>query len=162
MSPIIRVSKHDDHYVSINRYGLEDTRLSFKARGLLAYLLTKPDGWMINFRHLMKVGPDGEWSVLAALKELETCGYLSRSRRRLENGKFTWEQTLSDLPADHAEVSHAWVTSTHSKYLSTKGLEKSSGKGLLKDPSSENDREWCRLCHGPIGVSTHPCACEPE
>lgn len=94
---IIR-AKRKTNFTIISNVGMEDERLSFKARGVLAYVLTKPDHWQVNERHLATVGPDGVTLVRAALKELETYGYLQRVRQRGDNGKFTWVSIVYDEP----------------------------------------------------------------
>lgn len=93
---IIRVSKRE-RFVVMDKTGLEDSRLSFRAKGLLAYLLTKPDDWTINYRQLVKVGPDRKTATLSALQELESNGYLVRERRHLL-GRYSWIQTLYETP----------------------------------------------------------------
>lgn len=40
---IIRVEKHTKNFVILNKVFLEDKRLSFKSKGILTYLLSKPD-----------------------------------------------------------------------------------------------------------------------
>lgn len=42
---IVRVSKRDSSYAIIDPYFLSDERLSWKAKGLLGYLLSKPTNW---------------------------------------------------------------------------------------------------------------------
>ena len=95
---IVRVQKHENPYVIIDKTILEDDRLTFKARGLAAYLLGKPDDWSISERHLVKCGPDGAAAIRSGLKELEEAGYLKRNRRRTDDGKFSWEATLYEVP----------------------------------------------------------------
>jgi hypothetical protein len=88
MSTIIRTNKKDNPYVMIDKYGLNDERLSWKAKGLLAYLLSKPDDWQIYESDLINRGPDGRDSVRTALRELEANGYLQRRQLRNEDGSF--------------------------------------------------------------------------
>lgn len=95
---IVRVQKHENPYVIIDKTILEDDRLTFKARGLAAYLLGKPDDWSISERHLVECGPDGAAAIRSGLKELEEAGYLKRNRRRTDDGKFAWEATLYEIP----------------------------------------------------------------
>jgi hypothetical protein len=90
---IIRVSKRE-RFVVMDKTGLEDPRLGFRTKGLLAYLLTKPDDW---YRQLEKVGPDGKTAVLKALSELEQNGYLTRERRHVD-GRYDWIQVLHEVP----------------------------------------------------------------
>ncbi len=93
----IRISK-DRNYSVINNTVLNDKRLTWKAKGLAAYLLSKPDDWQIDRDRLADQSEDGVTAVRSALKELEDCGYLRRTRRRSDNGKFPWEHTLFEIP----------------------------------------------------------------
>lgn len=77
---------------------LRDRVLSFKARGVLAYLLSMPDGWQTSSERLARVGPDGRDSIRSALRELEDRGYLLRVRRRQPDGTFTTETIVHDVP----------------------------------------------------------------
>lgn len=85
---IIRTNKRENPYVMIDKYGLNDERLSWKAKGLLAYLLSKPDDWQVYERDLIKRATDGRDAVRTAMRELEAHGYLSRRQIRGENGSF--------------------------------------------------------------------------
>jgi hypothetical protein len=87
---IIRTPNRE-RFVVIDKSSVEDDRLSWKARGLLAYLLSKPDGWHVYTSQLAKASPDGRASVLSGLRELENSGYIVRSRGRKEDG--TWDST---------------------------------------------------------------------
>jgi len=84
---IIRTPNRD-RYTIVSKVPLEDERLSWKARGLLAYLLSKPDNWTVMVAHLVKQAPDGRSSVMTALVELERAGYIVRTKRRGDSGRF--------------------------------------------------------------------------
>lgn len=77
---------------------LEDTSLSFKARGLLAYLLSRPDGWHTDATELASCGPDGRTAMLSGLRELEEAGYLHRKQFRDAQGQFFTECWVQDTP----------------------------------------------------------------
>jgi hypothetical protein len=94
---IIR-AKRKTNYTIMSNVGLEDNRLSLKAKGMLAYLLSKPDNWQVSDRQLSTIGPDGRTAVQAALKELETYGYLNRTRVRREDGTFCGQSIVYDEP----------------------------------------------------------------
>lgn len=100
---IIRVSKRE-RYVTIDKTGIEDASLSFRATGLLAYLLSKPNDWSISYRQLSKVKKDGEHSVREGLKELTESGYLHRERKQFKNGQWGWDQVLYETPNRAAEI----------------------------------------------------------
>lgn len=100
---IIRV-KHNSDFVVMNKTGLEDPELSFKAKGLLAYLLSKPDNWKANISHLSTVSKDGKSAVASGLKELEKNGYLQREATRNEDGTIKeWESTIFEIPVNPPE-----------------------------------------------------------
>jgi hypothetical protein len=76
-------------WVVISKIAIEDTRLSWKARGMHAYLLSRPDNWNVIVTHLMKQSPDGRAIVLACIKELKEAGYITRlGQGKDEQGRF--------------------------------------------------------------------------
>jgi hypothetical protein len=77
----IRVDRRD-HWTTVDRVTVNDDRLSFKARGILIWLLDKPDGWRVRSKDIENAGTEGREAVRAALRELESAGYLTRSRHR--------------------------------------------------------------------------------
>ncbi|MBB71502.1 MAG: hypothetical protein CMF50_03805 [Legionellales bacterium] len=85
---IIRMHKRDVPYVQIRKYCFEDRRLSWKARGLLGYLLSLPSDWKIYVADLVKRAPDGKTSVYSALNELQGAGYVKPVQIRDESGRF--------------------------------------------------------------------------
>lgn len=98
---IIRTARKQRFTIIDNRI-LENDGLSFKAKGLLSYLLSRPDDWQVNDAHLSTIGPDGEAAVRSALKELEVAGYLVRVRSQGERGRFEWTSYLYDEPQKKA------------------------------------------------------------
>ena len=84
MPGIIRVEHRRDPYVVIDRRPLEDERLSWAARGLLAYLLAKPDDWELRVSDLRRRGDLGRDGVHRLLKQLQTLGYIRRKQVRDE------------------------------------------------------------------------------
>lgn len=78
-----------DAYARILNSTLCDARLSFKARGILCYLLSKPTNWRTILKDLTNQAPEGKASVVAGLNELETHGYLKRMQRPKVAGKYT-------------------------------------------------------------------------
>jgi hypothetical protein len=82
------VKTKDNPYVMIDKYGINDERLSWKAKGLLVYFLSKPDNWTIMIEDVIKHGKDGRDAVRAGIRELEEYGYVVRFQLRGERGKF--------------------------------------------------------------------------
>ncbi|MCP3940161.1 MAG: hypothetical protein GY710_01595 [Desulfobacteraceae bacterium] len=67
---------------------LNDDRLSWKAKGLLIYLLSKPDDWQVYIKNLVKQSKDGMDSTYAGIKELIKAGYIIKTDIKDEKGIF--------------------------------------------------------------------------
>lgn len=96
---IIRVEKNRDNpYVIMNKTPLEDSGLTWKAKGLLSYLLSKPDNWKPIREELAKASIDGIRAVRSALKELEEAGYMKRHPMRKDGKIVAWEHVIYEVP----------------------------------------------------------------
>ena len=97
MKNIIRVKK-ETSYVVIDKAFLNDKRLSWKAKGILSFMLSKPDDWTFYQQELMKHSPDGKTAFNGGFKELRDCGYVEKVRKRLDNGQFEYETIVHERP----------------------------------------------------------------
>jgi hypothetical protein len=94
----IRVAKRH-RFTSVHRDTINDASLSFRARGLLIYLLDKPDDWRVNSEAIERAGREGREAVRASLRELEAAGYLERTRTRdCRTGKWMTEAVIHERP----------------------------------------------------------------
>lgn len=77
----------ENPYRLINRHAMEDDRLTFEARGVLAYILVKPDNWEIQINDLRRAGGTGRDKVYRILNELIAFGYITREQHMQSDGK---------------------------------------------------------------------------
>ena len=105
LNEIIRIKKRQNNFVMMDKTFLEDDRLSFKAKGILAYLLSKPDDWKVIVGNLVKQSKDGKTAVYAGLKELKECGYYTKVPVRNEEGTriVRWESVVYEVPCNVQE-----------------------------------------------------------
>lgn len=82
-----RVKKESGNFVTIHKGFIHDNNLSWKAKGLLLYLLSRPDDWQIYETELIKHTSDGLSSLKSGIKELEKTGYIERKRKRDDKGR---------------------------------------------------------------------------
>ena len=83
MPGIIRVEyRRRNPYVVIDRRPLEDPRLGWAARGLLGYLLAKPDDWQLRVSDLCRRGDLGRDGIRRVLHQLQDYGYVRREQVR--------------------------------------------------------------------------------
>lgn len=97
MSTIVRVEKKTN-YTIIDNTALRDNRLSWKAKGLMAYMLSMPDDWTFYMDELQKHATDGKSSFRSGFNELKKLGYVERKRIQREDGTFFWETIVHERP----------------------------------------------------------------
>lgn len=96
-------------YVVVDRLTAQDDTLTWKARGLLLYLLSLPDNWVVREKELASHSPEGLSALRSGLKELELEGYIFREMGRDEDGKYVepiftvYERPLSALDRSNPE-----------------------------------------------------------
>jgi hypothetical protein len=96
---IFRVEKNKENpFVMIDRRVIENPKLSWKAKGLLAYLLSRPDNWVVRFRDLVKRAPDKAHTVRAAMKELRAAGHVKVEAEREKGRVKQWVYTIHESP----------------------------------------------------------------
>lgn len=99
---IIRIAK-TNNYFAINNAVVCDSRLSFAARGLLAYLLSKPDDWEVRMSDVLKEGNIGRDKCYSLFRELVLHGYMHRIKFKKPDGTFSWNCTVYESPTILAE-----------------------------------------------------------
>ena len=103
---IFRVYKESGNFVTVNKDFIHDPNLSWKAKGILLYLLSRPDDWQIYETELKKHACDGRDSLRTGIKELEKVGYIQRKRIRDDKGHFReYEYRVFEQP-NHIGYSH--------------------------------------------------------
>lgn len=101
MDPAVSILRHvrKDGYTTIPNETLQDRRLSYTDRGVLAYMLSLPADWRFSADRIAAAcDVDGRTKVLSALKRLEQCGYLNRSKHRVAGGRYNTVVKVSDWP----------------------------------------------------------------
>ena len=83
--PVFRVERTKNFTVMSNHH-LRDKTISLKAKGLLSQMLSLPNDWDYTLRGLAAINKESIDAVRTAIHELETAGYVVRSRVRDERG----------------------------------------------------------------------------
>lgn len=87
-------NKQNIPFTQVANTVLNDARLTLKAKGMFAYLFSKPDGWDFSSNRMVQDHKEGRKSMMSALRELELYNYLRRSR--LPDGKMDYILAYSD------------------------------------------------------------------
>lgn len=96
----IHRTKHDasTQYFVMSRHTAQDRNLSFEARGLLSYLLSKPENWEVQIPDLMNEGNCGRDRVYRVIRELTERKYIKREAIRHDNKYAGIRYTVYELP----------------------------------------------------------------
>ncbi|MCM2420119.1 helix-turn-helix domain-containing protein [Streptomyces sp. RKAG293] len=95
----IHRSAHRRAYTVVSNAALQDNRLSFVARGVLGYLLSRFDGERIDVRKLASLCKTGRQQIANALDELKRYGYYVVERvQDPETGKITTRTSVHEDP----------------------------------------------------------------
>ena len=144
VSTLARLIKQDrGNYTNISNQLIRDSRLSWKARGIFAYLWSQADEWDFYVSEVAKHATDGRDALRSGLKELEKYGYLARKPSSSTGGQFdgmSW--VLTDKPAESAENSVDGETRQNAQKSAEKPLDgKAVGRGTrwTEDPTLRNN-----------------------
>jgi hypothetical protein len=106
---IFRIIKNAENpFVMMDKRALMDPALTYKAKGILAYLLSRPDNWTINISDVINHSPDGEYAVRSGVKELIDAGYVRRIPERDEKKRIVrWIMEVYEQPMQNDENDQA-------------------------------------------------------
>ncbi|HPZ75232.1 MAG TPA: helix-turn-helix domain-containing protein [Candidatus Pacearchaeota archaeon] len=68
---------------------LNSKEISLKAKGIFAYIQSKPKDWQFSVDRISSQMKEGQEAIRSALKELEEAGYLKRVPKRNEKNWFS-------------------------------------------------------------------------
>ena len=101
---IIRAPKVESFFYVLDKKISEDKRLSWQARGLLVYLLGKPDHWKVSIEALKAETidsrkPTSRDGIYSMLDELSSAGYINRVQVRDESGRMAcFDYIVNETP----------------------------------------------------------------
>ncbi len=153
----IRVA-HRHRFTTVDRAALNDAALSFRARGVLVWLLDKPDDWRTTADVIAQAGKEGRDAIRAALTELEQASYLSRKKWRDSTGVWKSEWVVYEQPQTVGTKPGRETSAGYPLRITRPQLLNTEQNTELADPD-------CFDCHG-TGVAYYPgagvdgrCAC---
>ena len=95
------IKNQQKKFAMIPNETLADARLSWKAKGLLCYLLSLPHDWEVYTSEVAKHSTDGVDSMNSGLRELMEFNYVHRTKIRGEKGKYSgYEYCVYDVPTE--------------------------------------------------------------
>lgn len=136
--------KNKSKFTSLSNGLLQDSELSFACRGMLGYVLSKPEGWETKPSDIEREGGIGKDARRAIMKEAEKAGYLTFHTARGGLGRIEAWYDAHEEPVLPEERTQSWETGKRKlipvKTAASPGAEnpQADGTGSQTTPGTEN------------------------
>ena len=143
---IYRIHK-EDNYVIVDKAFLLNEKISLKAKGLLALLLSYPDNWQFYEAEIVQHAADKANSLSSGLKELIENGYIVRKLGKDETGKFKgYEYHIYEKPITEKPITENSVLlnnkDTKNKDTKNKNTKNKNTKTASSPELASEFKEW--------------------
>lgn len=91
-------TRHTSRYTIVGNHLTQHRELTLVAIGFAVHIQSLPAGARIGIKFLAARFPESEGRIASALRELEPCGYLERSRERLSDGRVVTRTVSCNQP----------------------------------------------------------------
>lgn len=98
MSGRIRKAKKEKNYTVVPNHVLHSKDLSWKAKGLMCYLLSLSEDWEVYKKDLANRSKDGYDSMIAGWKELEDAGFIETIKIKVGSLFDGYEYIIHETP----------------------------------------------------------------
>jgi hypothetical protein len=133
-------TKKEKNYTVLDNTFIKDTRLSWKAKGLMTYLLSLPDDWTIHLSEIEKHATDGKSALRSAINELKELGYLKAEQKR-ENNRFA-EMVYIIIENPDSPLTDFQQTEnlqTEKQFTENQPLQSTNNDKVLNEQSTNNN-----------------------
>ncbi|WP_327317250.1 helix-turn-helix domain-containing protein [Streptomyces sp. NBC_01235] len=97
-------ARHTTRFTVIGNHLAQHGELSLLAIGLGVHIQSLPKGARVDIKTLTARFPEGATRIAAALRELESHGYLRRERSRIPGGRIVTRTVSCNQPGRHGSV----------------------------------------------------------
>ncbi len=93
---IFKIEK-TQNYIVMSNFHLRDKNLSYKAKGMLSFMLSLPDDWDYSLKGLVAIIKENIKAIRAILSELEKYGYFEKVLVRGYKGHFKYDYVIREI-----------------------------------------------------------------
>ena len=97
MMSVLKIEKNQNYTVMSNHH-LRDRNLSYKAKGLLSFMLSLPDDWDYSLAGLCSISKESRDGIRSILKELQEHHYVEIEKVRGNKGYFEYNYLIYEIP----------------------------------------------------------------
>jgi len=123
-------------YIHIDQTNINDPNLSWKAKGIFTYIMSRPENWEISSSDLINKSIDGKGALYSGLNELIAAGYIYRAVKRNEKSNIIkWLYVVFETPTNIEDakkyvnsINNGWTLFLRKsgKYFSSSNLQVSN------------------------------------
>lgn len=155
-----------DNFTTIPNEFVNDTSLSWKAKGIFLYLASRPDDWVFSMDHIRQQATDQMGALQTGIKELEKAGYLRRQRKFNGEGKISgWKWTLelpsisrqTENPSDGKSVRRKTPLYTNTESTNTELTKTDNTNYSLREKTDWFIQLWNRCNQTSLRVTDDKC-----
>lgn len=101
---IVRAPRPESGFLIVRNEIARDERLSYRARGVLLDILSRPDNWSTSAeRMVIADGTEKRDALLTAFRELRQAGYMITTKTRDDKGHHRSQTYVYDMPREGGE-----------------------------------------------------------
>lgn len=153
MSIIRKAQKNK--FTAVSNALIAGSGLSFACRGMLVYLLSKPDDWQCLVTDLEREGNIGETARRTIMREAEEKGFLTFERMRGEDGRFAGAYLVHEEALPEDQRTRSWENQTRkSRGGESRAGESAPGSappgkpgGILNTDILNTEKEYMSSCY---------------
>ena len=97
MMSVFKIEKNQNYTVMSNHH-LRDRNLSYKAKGLLSFMLSLPEDWDYSLAGLCSISKENRDGIRSILKELQEHHYVEIEKVRGYKGYFEYNYLIYEVP----------------------------------------------------------------
>lgn len=113
-------------FTQVSNFALQDKELGWAAKGVYAYILSKPKGWDFSTERMKNDSSDGIDLLKSAIRELEAKGYLVRTKKpdgKMEYTLYNTKKPLAEIPSKGKTLKGKFPRISNKESNSNKELE---------------------------------------
>lgn len=107
----------------MSNYHLQDRNLTYKAKGLLSFMLSLPDDWDYSLKGLCAISKESRDGIRSILKELQEHHYLEIEKTRGDKGYFEYNYLIYEIPHFINKEMIKNIPDTENPYLDVPDME---------------------------------------
>ncbi|WP_245766676.1 helix-turn-helix domain-containing protein [Streptomyces colonosanans] len=127
-------TRHTTRFTVIGNHLTQHRDLSLLAIGLACHIQSLPTGARVDIKSLAARFPEGPTRIATALRELETHGYLRRTRERTETGRVVTRTVSCNQPGHHRDASETTPPRPPARRAATAPQQKPARRALPAVP----------------------------